>query len=81
MFLIILTIPEIMPKNGTLANCYHQGPNTFMEYASFKEHYNIEISEIKYIDIRFTKFQIGAMVLLFNLDKVSLKKLVPTMNI
>ena len=25
--------------------------------------------------------QIGAMVLLFNLDKVSLKKLVPTMNI
>ena len=46
--------PEIKTTIVSLANFYHQGTNTFMEYEAFKDHYNIEISEIKYIDIRFT---------------------------
>ena len=72
--------PEIKTTIVSLANFYHQGTNTFMEYEAFKDHYNIEISEIKYIDIRFT-INLALQKLNFHAAKLSIVSypLLPTL--
>ena len=45
--------PEIRDKIGTLSDFYHPGTNKLMEHGEFQDRYNINISEIKFIDIRY----------------------------
>ena len=45
--------PEIRTKVTYLADFFNTGSNTLMDYETFKIHHNVEISEMKYIDIRY----------------------------
>ena len=46
--------PEIKNKIVTLSDFYHPGTNNIMSHTDFQTRYNLIISDIKYIDIRFT---------------------------
>jgi hypothetical protein len=46
--------PEISTKINTLADFFIPNTNTMMEYNTFCERYNCQLSEEKFIDIRYT---------------------------
>ena len=46
--------PEISDKIQTVAEFFYIGTNTIMQYNDFCERYDCNISELKYIDIRYT---------------------------
>ena len=45
--------PEIKTKIIFVADFFKYGTNSLMDYETFKTHYDVEISQLKYIDIRY----------------------------